>query len=131
MFYVYIMASHRRVLYVGFCRTIEKRVWEHQHNIDPDSFTARYKVHKLVHFERCTNPLAGIARENELKSWNRAKKVALIEAQNPRWKDLSAGWGEPYRPEEWHPEAHSRTRTASEEQTSPPDPSRPKSGRSG
>ncbi len=86
MFHVYIMASHRRVTYVGFCRVLEKRVWEHQHDVDPDSFTARYKVHKLVYFERHPDPLAGIAREKHLKKCDRATKAALIEAENPNGK---------------------------------------------
>ncbi len=96
-FYAYIMASHRRVLYIGFTGRLQARVWEHQHDFDPESFTARYRVHKLVYFERYSRSLTAIAREKELKGWSRAKKVALINAHNPKWRDLSAGWGRPIK----------------------------------
>ena len=59
MFYAYIMASHRRVLYIGFTSRLQPRVWEHQHDVDPESFTARYRVHKLVYFERFSRSLNG------------------------------------------------------------------------
>ena len=35
---------------------------------------------------------AAIAREKQLKGWRRAKKIALIERENPRWEDLAADW---------------------------------------
>jgi putative endonuclease len=92
IFYVYIMASHKRVTYVGFTNDLERRVCEHQHDIDPDSFCSRYKVHKLVYFERWTYATSGIAREKELKAWSREKKVKLIESMNPKWRDLSKEW---------------------------------------
>lgn len=92
-YYVYMMASHRRVLYVGVCRNLDKRVWEHQHDTDPASFTARYRVHKLVYFEQYSRIVTAITREKELKGWTRAKKVTLIESVNPKWRDLSGKWG--------------------------------------
>ena len=76
-FYVYIMASHRRVIYIGFTGNLQRRVWEHQHGIFEDSFCKRYRVHKLVYYETWARPLSGIAREKELKAWRREKKVAL------------------------------------------------------
>ena len=51
-------------------------------------FTSRYKVTKLVHWECFTYVLEAIAREKQIKRWNRAKKIALIETYNPEWKDL-------------------------------------------
>ena len=93
LFWVYIMASHRRIIYIGFTGHLEQRVHEHKCDLDPDSFCARYKVHNLVYFEEYTSPLTGIDREKQLKAWNRAKKVALISAANPTWRDLSQDWG--------------------------------------
>ncbi|MFI5089055.1 MAG: GIY-YIG nuclease family protein [Terriglobales bacterium] len=58
---VYIMASHRRVLYIGVTSDLDKRVWQHQHNVHPWSFTARYRVHKLVYFETYSNIVTAIA----------------------------------------------------------------------
>jgi putative endonuclease len=49
-------------------------------------------VNRLVYFESTDDPLSAIAREKQIKGWDRSKKVALIEAGNPGWSDLSAGW---------------------------------------
>jgi len=92
-YHVYIMASHRRVLYIGVTSDLDKRVCQHQHNIHPWSFTARYRVHKLVYFETYSNIVAAIAREKKLKHFTRAEKIALIESRNPKWRDLSAECG--------------------------------------
>ncbi len=93
MYYVYIMASFRRVLYIGVTSNLEKRVWQHKHDVLEDSFTARYRVHRLVYFERYSEILTAIAREKKLKHFTRAEKLALIEAANPNWTDLAASWG--------------------------------------
>jgi len=90
---VYIMASHRRVVYIGVASDLDKRVCQHQHNMHPWSFTARYRVHKLVYFETYSNIAAAIAREKKLKHLTRAEKIALIESRNPKWRDLSAECG--------------------------------------
>ena len=100
IFYVYIMASHRLVFYVGFTSEIEHRVWQHKNDVDPDSFCTRYRVHKLVYLERYSDPITGINREKYVKKLSRAKKIALIKSMNPFFKDLSAGWGKPYRTSE-------------------------------
>jgi putative endonuclease len=90
-YYVYIMASFRRVLYIGVTGDLERRVFEHQHKILP-GFTARYNVNRLVYVESTTDVWAALAREKELKGWRREKKIALIESQNPQWYDLSRDW---------------------------------------
>ncbi|MFZ3212609.1 MAG: enoyl-CoA hydratase-related protein, partial [Terriglobales bacterium] len=92
-YFVYIMASHRRVLYIGVTSDLDKRVWQHQHNVHGWSFTARYRVHKLVYFETYSDIVLAIAREKKLKHFTRAEKIALIESRNPKWRDLSAGCG--------------------------------------
>jgi methylglutaconyl-CoA hydratase len=90
-FYVYILASKSRVLYIGVTNNIHRRVWEHRHNEYP-GFTSKYKVHRLVYFETFKYIGNAIAREKAIKGWLRQRKIALIEAQNPTWEDLSEGW---------------------------------------
>jgi putative endonuclease len=55
-------------------------------------FTARYNINRLVYYEVSGEILAAIAREKQIKSWRRKKKIALIESVNRDWKDLSAPW---------------------------------------
>ena len=85
------MASRARTLYVGVTNDLERRVFDHkQGNIE--GFTARYKVTKLVHYEATSDVHAAIEREKQLKGWRRSKKVALVETDNPEWKDLALRW---------------------------------------
>jgi enoyl-CoA hydratase/carnithine racemase/predicted GIY-YIG superfamily endonuclease len=93
LYYVYIMASHRRVLYIGVTSKLEQRVWQHKHGVLSDSFSAQYQTHKLVYFETYSDIATAIAREKELKGWLRSRKIALINTTNPKWKDLSEEWG--------------------------------------
>jgi len=51
-------------------------------------------VNKLVCFEETHDVRAVIAREKEIKKWRREKKINLVVAVNPEWKDLSDGWFE-------------------------------------
>ncbi|MBN9616293.1 MAG: GIY-YIG nuclease family protein [Acidobacteriales bacterium] len=90
-FYVYIMGSRSHDLYVGFTNNITRRVSEHRAG-RPGAYTARYNINRLVYCEHFTYVLNAIAREKELKDWNRNKKLALIEASNPTWQDLAADW---------------------------------------
>jgi putative endonuclease len=87
-YYVYMMASLSRTLYVGMTNHLARRVYEHRHNL-LGGFTARYNVDRLVYLEHLTDVNAAIAREAQLKSWSRKKKIELIEAENPGWIDLS------------------------------------------
>jgi len=93
----YIMASHRRVLYIGFTGRLQTRVSQHKRDFFPESFTSRYRCHNLVYWESFGEPIPAINREKELKKMRRAEKIALIEKQNPKWKDLAAGWGRKLR----------------------------------
>ena len=90
-FYVYIMASRSHDLYIGFTNNIFRRVAEHR-IAPPGSYTARYKINRLVYYEHFAYVLNAIAREKELKDWNREKKLALINAANPTWQDLARDW---------------------------------------
>ena len=96
--YIYIMASSFQRLYIGITTEIEIRVAQHKNGSFPGSFTSRYKINKLVYFERFSTMGAAIAREKQLKRWSRIKKIRLIVAQNPTWQDLSADWGKPIQP---------------------------------
>ncbi len=93
-FYLYILASKSRRLYVGVTSNPERRLWEHRNGLS--DFTNRYNINRLVHLEAYNLPQRAIAREKEIKGWLRAKKVALIESENPTWEDLSADWGKPF-----------------------------------
>jgi len=69
----------------------EKRVFEHKHGLTP-GFASRYKIDRLVYFERFGDIQTAIAREKQIKRLLRLKKMALIVALNPEWRDLSEGW---------------------------------------
>jgi putative endonuclease len=95
-YYVYILASKSRTLYIGITSDLETRVREHRSGIY-GGFTADYKVHRLVYYERFHWVQAAISREKQLKRWRRENKIVLIERDNPTWEDLSAEWGKPAR----------------------------------
>ena len=89
MYYVYIMANATgTVVYTGVTNDVVRRVYEHKHNSDSKSFTAKYEVHKLVYFEETSSSYAAISREKQIKSWNRKRKNQLVESINPKWEDL-------------------------------------------
>ena len=90
-FYVYIMASASRTLYTGVTNNLERRVLEHRRKLIP-GFTARYNINRLVHYEVFGDIRYAIDREKQIKGWLRIKKIALIEATNRDWQDLSEAW---------------------------------------
>jgi putative endonuclease len=90
-YYVYIMASISRTLYVGMTNNLQRRVYEHKQK-QTEGFTSRYNITRLVYFDQTSNVLEAIAGEKTIKDWNRSKKIALIESMNPNWDDLSEGW---------------------------------------
>jgi len=93
VYYVYIMASKSRVIYVGMTGFLMARVLRHKTG-EGGAFTQKYCVHRLVYYHCFRNVSDAIARETEIKKWRREKKLALIHAENPTWEDLDAGWGE-------------------------------------
>ncbi len=85
---VYIVASGERgTLYIGVTGNLRLRVWQHRDGV-VDGFTKRYGVKQLVWFESHADFASAIAREKQLKKWNRAWKLELIENGNPQWRDL-------------------------------------------
>ena len=93
-YYVYILASKSRVLYVGMTGFLMTRVLQHK-ACEGGKFSRHYRVDRLVYYETFGHVESAIRRETEMKKWRREKKIALIEANNPTWEDLAAGWGEP------------------------------------
>jgi putative endonuclease len=88
---VYILASKRNgTLYIGVTSNLQNRNWEHKRDL-VDGFTKRYRVHRLVYYELHGDMVSAISREKQIKKWNRAWKLELIEKHNPGWKDLSEG----------------------------------------
>ncbi len=87
-FYVYILASRSRVLYVGVTNDLARRVNEHKQGLVL-GFTTRYRVTRLVYFSEFADIRDAIAREKEIKGWVRSRKTRLIEGRNPTWEDLS------------------------------------------
>ena len=87
-YYVYILTSKRNgTLYAGMTSNLIKRVWQHKNKLIP-GFTEKYSVTDLVYYEIHEDVLDAITREKQIKKWNRAWKMKLIEAENPGWCDL-------------------------------------------
>ncbi|MDA8100711.1 MAG: GIY-YIG nuclease family protein [Nitrospiraceae bacterium] len=87
-YYVYIMTNPTRtVLYTGVTNDLQKRVFQHKEKTVP-GFTERYNLNKLVFFETTPDVKSAILREKQIKGGSRAKKIALVEAMNPKWNDL-------------------------------------------
>ena len=88
-YYVYILTNkNHTVLYTGVTSNLIRRVYEHKNHADPNSFTAKYKVEKLIYFEETTDVQSTIEREKQIKSWKRIQKIMLIQKSNPRFIDL-------------------------------------------
>ena len=90
-YYVYIMTNGVRTLYVGVTNDLLRRVYEHKQKL-VDGFTKKYNITYLVYYETTSDVVAARTREKQLKGWRRDRKIALIEASNPQWKDMSLEW---------------------------------------
>lgn len=87
-YFVYILASRRNgTLYIGVTNDILRRTWEHRNGC-VEGFAKKHRVHTLVWYEIHEDIRAAIDREKELKGWNRAWKIKLIEKDNSGWNDL-------------------------------------------
>jgi putative endonuclease len=87
--YTYIMSNkHNTALYVGVTSDLVNRVYKHKEHIFHNSFTDKYNIEFLVYYETFESIEEAIAREKQIKKWNRQKKEALINTMNPEWKDL-------------------------------------------
>ncbi len=91
-FWTYIVASRSGTLYVGMTNNIEHRVSQHKNHLI-EGFTAKYDCTRLVWYEEFRDVRNAIRREKQIKGWTRARKIALIESQNPHWVDFAEHWG--------------------------------------
>jgi putative endonuclease len=88
-YYVYILTNKPYgTLYIGVTNDLQRRVEEHKQK-KVEGFTKRYGLDRLIYYEQTTDVTSALAYEKKLKKWNREWKIALIEKQNPEWKDLS------------------------------------------
>jgi putative endonuclease len=84
---VYILASQRNgTLYIGVTSDLVRRIWQHREGL-AEGFSKDYGCHSLVWYEQHEEMSAAILREKQMKKWNRAWKIALIEKDNPNWRD--------------------------------------------
>jgi putative endonuclease len=81
------MTNNSKTLYIGITGKLRDRVWQHKNKL-VEGFTKKYNITKLVYFEQTEDVYSALAREKQLKGWTRKKKIALIEKENPTWKDL-------------------------------------------
>ncbi|MBU2542235.1 GIY-YIG nuclease family protein [Patescibacteria group bacterium] len=88
IYYVYIIASISKVVYIGFTDSLFKRIKEHKKGSYDNAFSKKYKVNKLVYWEHFYNKKEALDREREMKKYRREKKVKLIEKHNIEWEDL-------------------------------------------
>jgi len=85
------MTNKSKTLYTGITNDLRRRILEHKKKLI-GGFTKRYNITKLVYCESTNNVDAAIKREKQIKGWLRSKKIALIEGNNPDWRDLSEEW---------------------------------------
>ena len=86
--YIYILSNERNgTLYIGITADLKKRIYEHKEKL-VEGFTKKYNIAQLVYCEKFDNIENAIAREKQLKKWNRKWKLDLIEKENPNWDDL-------------------------------------------
>jgi putative endonuclease len=99
-YFVYIMSNRSKTLYTGITNSLMRRAAQHKRG-EGSRFTSKYKLDRLVYYERYEDVHRAIGREKEIKGWLRIKKMALVVSVNPAWKHLSDGWYDRHR---WQPE---------------------------
>lgn len=90
-FTVYILASINRRLYTGITGDIRARMLRHKRGIG-SQFAARYNINRLVYYERFQYARDAIAREKEIKTFYRERKLRMIDEFNPLWIDFAENW---------------------------------------
>lgn len=86
-YYVYILTNRSATLYIGVTGNLSRRLWEHKNKM-VDGFTKKYNINRLIYLETYNRPEEAIAREKELKGWNRQKKMRLIKQVNPNFEEI-------------------------------------------
>jgi len=113
-YFVYIMTNRSKTLYTGITNSLIRRVREHKLGIGSD-FASRYKVDRLVYYERFQDVHNAIEREKQIKGWLRIKKISLIVSVNPAWRDLSLEW---YERHQFQPDAAAVLKTVKKSELS-------------
>lgn len=91
--YFYILANHKSgTIYVGSTSNLQDRMFEHKSEVNPNSFTARYNIKRLVYFEPFDTLSEARQRERAVKRYKRMWKIALIEKDNPEWEEIKLSW---------------------------------------
>ena len=93
-YFTYIVCSRSGTLYIGMTNSIDRRVLQHKSG-EIEGFARKHHCDRLVYCQSFDDVHKAIGREKQLKGWTRAKKIALIESQNPRWADLGERLGAP------------------------------------
>lgn len=87
-YYIYILTNQKHgVLYIGVTNDLKRRVYEHKNKLN-EGFSKKYNTTRLVYMEETNNINDALQREKQLKKWNRAWKIKLIDEYNPEWLDL-------------------------------------------
>lgn len=87
-YYIYILTNQKHgVLYIGVTNDLKRRVYEHKNKLN-EGFTKKYNTTRLVYMEETNSINDALQREKQLKKWNRAWKIKLIDEYNPEWLDL-------------------------------------------
>jgi putative endonuclease len=95
-YYVYILSSKNKTLYIGFTDILARRIYEHKLGLI-DGFTKKYNVNRLVYYESHPTLASAVKREKQLKNWHRQWKINLIESVNKDWKDLYTEISDPIK----------------------------------
>jgi putative endonuclease len=90
-YFVSILSSKTKRLYVGVTNDLERRVAQHRRR-ELEGFTSRYNIDRLVYFEETNDVWAALNREKQLKGWVRVRKLELVSDMNSEWRDLAAEW---------------------------------------
>jgi putative endonuclease len=90
-YFVYILSSRTKRLYIGVTNDLERRVAQHKRR-EVEGFTSRYNIDRLVYYEETNDVWAALNREKQLKGWVRIRKLELVSDLNPEWRDLATEW---------------------------------------
>lgn len=96
-YFTYILTNRSKTLYTGVTNNMSRGLAEHRAG-EGSVFTSKYKIDRLVYFERYRDVRDAIAREKKIKNMHRGDKIRLIVGVNPAWRDLSEEWGKPVEP---------------------------------
>jgi putative endonuclease len=87
-YFVYMLASDSRELYVGITNDLRRRLAEHRCGWDPNSYSSRHETTRLVYYEMTPDVTSAIRHEKRLKRLSRIRKVKMIERANPHWPEI-------------------------------------------